>query len=159
MPLKILFSIALFFAAIGSAFAQTSTANQVTPGFLSTVGCSSGSLTPCFIPYAPSVPKLLNSLSTTVIAIKASAGHLNFLQCYNPNSSQIYVQAFDATAANVTLGTTVPVQSYPIGPTSTGGLAPTFGVGFSTAISIAATTTATGSTAPATALDCNAGYN
>lgn len=104
-------------------------------------------------------PKLLSGLSTTVTAVKASSGQVGMIQCYNPNSSQVYIQIFDAATTGVTLGTTPPKLSIAIGATSTGGFilsAP--GIGFSTAISVAATTTATGSTAPATAPDCNALY-
>ena len=104
-------------------------------------------------------PQIGNALSTTVIAIKPGAGALSLLQCYNPNSSQIYVQLFNLPKASVTLGTTTPILSVPIAPTSTGGfaLSPS-GLVFTGAISAAATTTATGSSAPSTAPDCNFGY-
>jgi hypothetical protein len=106
-------------------------------------------------------PKLLNALSTTVVSVKSSAGQLGMLYCYNPNSVQAYVQVFNVASGSVTLGTTSPTGgSYPIAPTSTGGLAmSSIGIQFSTAISVAATTTATGSTALTTAIDCNAAYN
>ncbi len=104
-------------------------------------------------------PYLANGLTTTVKTVDASAGVLGFVQCYNPNSSQIYVQVFNTTT--VTLGTTVPTLSIPIGPTSTGGLAmSSYGVALGgSAIAIAATTTVNGSTAPSTAPDCNVGYH
>lgn len=107
-------------------------------------------------------PKLLNALSTTLVQIgPAGARSLSLLQCYNPNSSQAYVQVFNAVSTNVTLGTTVPVLSIPIAGTSTGGWAMSLGaIGqFSTGLTVAATTTATGNSAPGTALDCNAGWN
>lgn len=104
--------------------------------------------------------KLLNALSTTVTSVKSSAGELGLMQCYNPNTSQVYIQVFNVASGSVTLGTTTPLLSIPIGPSATGGFAmPNPGMNFSTAISVAATTTATGSTAPSTATDCNAGYN
>ena len=104
-------------------------------------------------------PSLANGLTTTPKTVDASAGVLGFVQCYNPNSSQIYVQVFNA--ASPTLGTTTPVLSIPIGPTSTGGLAmSSYGVALGgSAIVIAATTTVNGSTAPSTAPDCNVGYH
>jgi hypothetical protein len=103
-------------------------------------------------------PYLASGLSTTVKTVKSSAGQLGMLQCWNSNSSQVYVQVFNA--ASVTLGSTTPLLSVPIGPASTGGLALTAtGLQFSAAIAIAATTTATGSAAPTTALDCNLGFN
>jgi len=107
-------------------------------------------------------PKILNALSTTVTAIKSSAaGQLGAVYCWNPNSSVAYIQIFDvATAGAVTLGTTAPKLSLGIPPTNSGGFTlSAIGVSFTTGIQVAATTTATGSTAPATALDCNAAFN
>ena len=105
-------------------------------------------------------PKLLNALSTTVVSIKSSAGQLGMLQCYNPNSTQAYIQIFNIASGSVSLGSSTPLQSIPIGPTNTGGFTLSLvGLQFSTAISVAATTTATGSSAPSTAIDCNAAYN
>lgn len=103
-------------------------------------------------------PKLLNGLTTTIVQLKATAGQLGMLQCYNPNSAQIYVQVLDS--ASPTLGTTAPVLSIPIAPGATGGVALSLvGAQFNNAIEVAATTTATGSTAPTTAIDCNALFN
>jgi hypothetical protein len=99
-------------------------------------------------------------LSTTPKAIKASGGQLGLVQCYNPNSSQAYVQVFNIASGSVTLGTSTPQMSIPIGPTATGGFGLTVvGVQFTTAISAAPTTTAIGSAAPATAVDCNFAFN
>lgn len=107
-------------------------------------------------------PKRLSALSTTVTGIKASAaGQLMMLQCGNTNASEEYVQLFDvATTGGVTLGTTAPTLSVPIAATTTGGFTLSItGLQFANGIQVAATTTATGSTAPATALDCNAAFN
>ena len=41
-------------------------------------------------------------------AIKASAGQLAKLYCYNPNASVAYVQVFNTASGSVTLGTTKP---------------------------------------------------
>lgn len=110
--------------------------------------------------YAAWTPKVLNALGTTVVAISAAAGEISLLQCYNPNSSQAYVQIFNVASGSVTLGTTVPTLSVAIAPTSTGGFVQgNPGVTFSTAMSIAASTTATGNTANGTALDCNVAYH
>jgi hypothetical protein len=106
--------------------------------------------------------KRLSGLSTTVVPIKSSAaGQLGLLHCNSPNSAIEYVQLFDvATAGGVTLGTTVPDLSFAVPATNaTGFTLPLTGYQFTNGIQIAATTTATGLTAPATALDCNAGYN
>jgi hypothetical protein len=82
------------------------------------------------------------------------------LYCTNPGAALGYVQVFNALASAVTVGTTVPLQSYGVPPSSqVGGLAiPVSGLAFSTAISVAATTTAKGSVA-STPLDCNASFN
>lgn len=107
-----------------------------------------------------STPSLAAALSTTVTAIKASAGSLYLVQCYNPNATVAYAQVFNIASGSVTLGTSTPLLSVPIPATSNGGFAmSTVPVAFGTAMSWAATTTATGSTAPGTALTCNAAYN
>jgi hypothetical protein len=117
------------------------------------------------VPVAPALatsggwkPKLLNGLTNAAVTIKASAGQLAMLEGYNPNAAQIYIQVFDS--ASPTVGTTTPVLSIPIAAGGTGGFTLSLaGVQFANAITVAATTTATGSTAPGTTLDCNAAYN
>jgi hypothetical protein len=105
-------------------------------------------------------PQRLSALSTTIVSIKSSAGQLGMLQCYNPNSSQAYIQVFNVASGSVTLGSTTPILSIAIAPLSTGGFVlANPGINFSTAISAASTTTATGSTANSTAPDCNVVYN
>jgi len=101
------------------------------------------------------------ALSTTVKQIKPKGGIVSIVHCFNPNSTPIYVQLFNAVPANVTLGSTAPIAFIPIAATSTGGwsISPLALGGFPTAISAAATTTATGSTAPAVAPDCDIYYN
>ena len=110
------------------------------------------------------IPKLLNGLSTTVTSVKNSApGQLGVVYCANPNSSgsMTYIQIFDvATAAGVTLGTTTPKLSLGIPGTQSSGIGPSgLGVIFQNGIQVAVTTTATGNTAPSTAMDCNVTYN
>lgn len=105
-------------------------------------------------------PKILNALGTTVTNVKTAAAEEGMLQCYNPNTVVAYVQEFNAVATAVSLGTTTPLLSIPIAPTSTGGWAlANPGINFGTALSVATSTTATGSTAPGTALDCNIAFN
>lgn len=107
-------------------------------------------------------PKRLSALSTTVTAIKSSAaGSLGMLVCGNPNASIIFIQVFDvATAGAVTLGTTVPDLSFQVDASSSIGFAlPVNGMAFANGMQVAATTTATGSSAPGTAANCNAGFN
>jgi hypothetical protein len=129
----------------GSGTSSGSTMGTVYPGILTTGGWT---------------PKLLNALTNTAVAVKAAAGQLGMLQCYNPNSSQVYIQIYNIAQGSVTVGTSTPLESIAIAPTSTGGFAMSFpGHQFGTAITVAATTTATGGSAPSTAPDCNAVYN
>lgn len=119
-------------------------------------------------------PKLLAALTNTAVSIKSPAGLnvatppttapsaiLGTLYCYNPNSSVAYIQIYDvASAAGVTVGTTVPTLSFGIPATSANGLPPAMiGIPFFNGIQAAATTTAKGGSAPSTAMDCNATYN
>lgn len=107
-------------------------------------------------------PKLLAALTNTAVAIKASkSGVLGTIYCYNSNATAAFVQVFDvATASGVTVGTTAPVLSLGLAPASAGSVPiGTLGVHFANGIQIAATTTATGGTALASALDCSATYN
>lgn len=97
-------------------------------------------------------PVLTNGLSTTPKVVKASNGAVELVACYNPNASAAYVQLFDTTGA-VTLGTTTPKMS--IGIPATQHVSVQVGAAFLAGIKVAATTTATGSTAPSAALDCN----
>lgn len=106
-------------------------------------------------------PLKLSALTSTAVAIKASAGQLGMLLCSNTNVVQEYVQVFNIASGSVSVGSSTPLLSFPIPAAATGGfpLASLVGIQFGTAISVAATTTATGSGAPTTALDCNAAYN
>lgn len=117
---------------------------------LPSAGAASGGLSPL----------KLNALTNSAVSVKASAGQLFVIQCGNTNSTEIYVQVFNVASGSVSVGSTVPTLSIPIAASSTGGFAMSWiGLQFSTAISVAATTTATGGSAPAIALDCNAAFN
>lgn len=134
----------------GGAQGCTTYTDVTTPSNVTALANATGGATPL----------TTAALSTTVTAIKASAGSLYMLRCYNPNATAAYVQVFNVASGSVTLGTTTPVQSYGIPATSAGGVALSpVGMAFSTAISYAATTTATGSTANSTALTCSVAYN
>lgn len=106
--------------------------------------------------------KRISALTNSATAVFSSAAHQTMLMhCGNDNASKIYIQMFDvATAGAVTLGTTPPDLSIDIEPTqSTGFTLSLVGVQWANGLQVAATTTATGSTAPGTAADCNFGYN
>ncbi len=92
------------------------------------------------------------ALSNTKQTVKGSAGCFGGYMIYNPNTVPIFIQVFDVAAASVTVGTTTPTYVLTIPPVSAANLELTLGVGHANAIVIAATTTATGSTAPTTAL-------
>ena len=77
---------------------------------------------------------------------------------YNPNNVVTYVQFFNLQASAVTLGTTAPAYSIGIPALSAANLMSPTGIAHTTAISIAATTTRAGSTAPGTAIDMNIFY-
>ena len=99
-----------------------------------------------------------NALSNTATAVKASAGNLYGYHFYNPNSATIFIQVWNLGTGSVTVGTTAPTMVLAVPGLGALDTYLTIPVGFSTAITVAATTTATGSTAPGTALVANAFY-
>jgi hypothetical protein len=96
--------------------------------------------------------------TTTKKAVKASAGTLGGYYAYNPNASVAYIQVFDVASGSVTLGSTAPDLVFGIPAGSAANLEFTNGVNMATAITLACTTTATGSTAPSTGLDLTIVY-
>jgi hypothetical protein len=154
----------------GSAVTQpvsgTVTANAGTGPF--PVSDNSGSLTvdapvgtPLFATVTPSTTGGWSKITalaqtTTKKAVKASAGTFGGYYVYNPNASVAYIQVFDVASASVTLGTTAPDLVFGIPASSAANLEITNGVNMGTAITLACTTTATGSTAPSTGLDITA---
>lgn len=100
-------------------------------------------------------PVLANALSTTVTTVAGAPATLDSYYCWNPNSSVAYVQVFDISGA-VTLGVSTPKWSMGIPPTAGANLS-NVNLTFANAVKVAATTTATGSTATTTPLDCNFG--
>jgi hypothetical protein len=72
--------------------------------------------------------------------IKATAASLYSFYFYNANASLRYLKFYDATAANVTVGTTTPVMVYPMPPTSAGTINFPHPAKFATALTAAATT-------------------
>src|SRR5216117_681653 len=94
--------------------------------------------------------------TTTVQTVKAGEGALTGYYVYNPNSSVAYVQFFDvASGTAVTLGTTTPTLSFGIPATAAANLFDGTGFQFRNGLKLAATTTATGATAPSTGVDLN----
>lgn len=105
-------------------------------------------------------PQMYAAQTTTVRTVKGTGGVFAGYIVYNPNAAAIaYVQLFNvATATTVTLGTTVPDMILPIPPASAANVMSDVGIGFSLGIKLACTTTATGSTAPASGLDMTVYY-
>lgn len=95
------------------------------------------------------------ALTNTAQAVKASAGKLGGWYIYNPNATAAYVSIYDVASGSVTVGTTNPKMSLCIPATSAANLELVNGISFGTAISVAATTTGPGNTAPAAALEAN----
>lgn len=101
------------------------------------------------------VPVVVTALSTTLKQIVVGPAVLDAYSLLNPNATIAFIQLFDtATAAAVTLGTTLPTEIVPLGIGATAQLSK-IGSKFVNGIFAAATTTATGNTALGTALDTN----
>ena len=134
-------------------------AQGIDPGIAAIVSVLNTTLRTTSVPAATNgwTPFLDNAQSTTLTTVKGSAGELGAYHCLNLNSSVAYIQVFDISGT-VTLGTTTPVLSLGLPATSGGNLEWANGIHFANAIKVAATTTATGLTAPSTAVDCNFVY-
>jgi hypothetical protein len=94
----------------------------------------------------------------TVLVVKAAAGRLYKIEAVNSNGVDVYIQLFDVAAGSVTVGVTTP--NYVIYVPTNGAVFEDFAMGlaFSTAISYACTTTATGAGDPTTGLTISGGY-
>lgn len=99
-----------------------------------------------------------DALVATAVAVKASAGNIYGYHIFNPNTADVYVHVYNIAQGSTTVGTSARTISM---------LVPGGGVldavfpmplGFSTAITVAATTTLTGSSAPSTGLVTNIYY-
>lgn len=79
-------------------------------------------------------------LDETEEEAKATAGQVYCWAIYNNAAATTYLKFYNATAANVTVGTTTPVDTWPIPAGSAAiGCSP-IGIAFDTAITVAATT-------------------
>lgn len=77
--------------------------------------------------------------------VKATAGQIYWIHAINLSAAVLFLKFYNATAANVTVGTTVPDHTFPVpsnGGTDGAGfvLSIVNGIEFDTAITIAATT-------------------
>jgi hypothetical protein len=106
----------------------------------------------------------LTNLSTTVKSVKSSGGNLYGWHIQNTNTVDVYVQIFNVASGAVVLGSTSPNMVLVIPAAATASASGILDdwlatpIGFGTAISIAATSTDTGSGAPSNALLVNFFY-
>jgi hypothetical protein len=98
------------------------------------------------------------ALTSTVQAIKGTPGCLYGYYIYNPNATAQFVQFYNTASGSVTVGTKNPLFMLTIPATSAANLFSNTGIQFGTAMSWAATSTAGGNGAPATAIDAVAFY-
>ncbi len=93
----------------------------------------------------------LRDVRATVRAVKTSAGVLVGIAIVNNQSATAWVQVFNKAIADVTLTTDKPVLEFQVAAnTSLYPALPIFGVAFTSAISVASTTTEAGNTLSAT---------
>lgn len=105
--------------------------------------------------------KLAGWNSVVVTNLKATAALVHAGDCkfggyfiYNSNDAEIYLQVYAAASAGaVTVGTTAPIARYAIPATAGANLELDRGLYAVSGIVIAATTTATGSSAPTNGLE------
>ena len=120
--------------------------------------------TPVFTTPTPSstggwTPYTNAALSSTKTQITASACTVGSISVHNPAAATTYLQVWDLASASVTVGTTAATEYYGIPAGASSNITiPDGGFHHGTGLTIAATTTATGSGAPATALVITIGY-
>ena len=99
------------------------------------------------------------NLLATDVEVKPVPGKVYWVEIHNTNAAVEFVHFYDATAANVTVGTTTPVFSLAVASSGQRFVFGDFPIHeFATAITIAASTTATGAVAPGTGLVVHIGY-
>lgn len=98
------------------------------------------------------------ALTNTVVSVKASAGNVYQALSYNSGAAYAFIQVFDVASGSVTLGTTTPKYVFPVPNAGVYDTPIPMPITHSTAISIAATSTATGNVAPAATQTMWLGY-
>lgn len=92
------------------------------------------------------------ALSSTKTAVKASPGKLYGWMVHNPSAATAYIQVWNVAIGSITVGTTAPTYTIQLPTLASANVMSERGITHSVEINIAATTTPTGSSAPATAL-------
>jgi hypothetical protein len=98
------------------------------------------------------------AVSTTAVAVKASAGQLYGWFLYNPNDEVSFVNFYDVAQGSVTVGTTNPLFQIAIPAGQAANLMAPFGITFGTAITVSGTKTAGSNTAPDAQMDVTLFY-
>lgn len=151
-----LLPIMLSAAICGASFIVAARAQGIDPDIAAIISALKATLTTTAVPASVNgwTPFLDAAQGTTVTMIKSSAGELGAYHCLNPNAAVSYIQLFDTSGA-VTLGSTVPELSLGLPANDGGNIEWGMGIHFANAIKVAVTTTAQGSTAPGSGVDCN----
>ena len=129
---------------------------QVTPGdpsnYFIKVGNKDGTLIGSPTTTGGVTQHKTDALVATAVAVKASAGQVYGYHISNRSNAEAYVHFYDIAQGSVTVGTSTRLRTLHIPQDGVIDTALDFGLTFGTAITIAATTTITGSTAPSTGL-------
>lgn len=97
-------------------------------------------------------------LTSTAVAVKASAGQLYGYYIYNPNDEVSVVNFYNIAQGSVTVGTSTTKLQLTIPAGAAANVALPYGIAFSTAITVSATKTAGSATAPDVGLDVQLYY-
>lgn len=97
-------------------------------------------------------------LTSTAVAVKASAGQLYGWYIYNPNDEASMVNFYNIAQGSTTVGSSAVKLQLTIPAGAAANLEMTHGIPFSTAITVSATKTAGSATAPDTGLDVQLFY-
>jgi hypothetical protein len=150
----------------GAATATNQTAVQSAPGSsASTATTIQGSASGVPVPVSGALAtaggwkaKTLTALQTFATAqnVKTGATWMGTVKCWSSNTTQVWLQVYDATSP--TLGS--PTFAVPLSPQTSDGLPPSNpGIQISNAINVLVTTTPTGTTQPTAEVDCTFLYN
>jgi hypothetical protein len=99
-----------------------------------------------------------SALLATATIVQDSFSRIYGGHIINPNAATVYLQLFNFLNANITVGTTVPTKVFFIPAMGAYDIQNTIPFAFNNGFSIAATTTATGLTAPGTGLVVSLDY-
>jgi len=129
--------------AVATRRIDTAASSAGTSGDYATLDqCAEGAIWATLTPTTTSGCTIFRSidLDETEEDIKTTAGNLYGYYFANTNAAARYLKFYNQTAANVVVGTTTPVLTFYLPPTSAGHVGLPFPISFSTAICAAATT-------------------